>query len=70
MGDRLVKAVLDFDSAAELDRTMPFGRVVRPADVGDLVVFLTSDSAQLMTGQRIELDGGSNTSPTTMAGRS
>lgn len=64
MGDRLVRAKLGLSSAAELDARQPFGRVVRPADVGRVVRFLVGPEAELVTGQRIVVDGGNDASPT------
>ncbi len=58
MGDRLVRATAGVERAADLDRMMPFGRVVRPEDVAAAVVWLVSDEAGLVTGQRIEVSGG------------
>ena len=47
---------------SELEReilpTIPLGRVGSPEDVADVVVFLASDQARWMTGQRIYVGGG------------
>jgi len=47
---------------AELEReilpTIPLGRVGTPTDVADAVVFLASDQARWITGQRIYVGGG------------
>lgn len=58
MGDRLARATLGAGAAAELDANTPFGRVVRPEDVADVVCFLVSERAFAITGQRIAVDGG------------
>ena len=46
----------------ELEReilpTIPLGRVGNPDDVADVVVFLASDQARWLTGQRIYVGGG------------
>lgn len=39
-------------------RAHPLGRVGRPADIADLVLFLASDRASFMTGAGIDCDGG------------
>src|SRR5699024_9989182 len=36
----------------------PVGRAGRPADVGDLAVFLAGDGARFLSGETIVLDGG------------
>lgn len=57
MGDRLARAVSGAAGAAELDAASPFGRVTRPEDVAAVVAFLVSPSAEMVTGQRIEVTG-------------
>ncbi len=58
MGRRLVEAALGKDEVAELDAEQPLGRVCRPADVGAVVRFLVSADGEMVTGQRIVVDGG------------
>jgi 3-oxoacyl-[acyl-carrier protein] reductase len=41
-----------------LDASSPFGRVCVPADIANVVLWLCSDAAGYVTGQRIEVDGG------------
>ena len=43
---------------AEMCKTIPLGRIGRPEEVGDLVVFLASDRSSYMTGQAINITGG------------
>ena len=38
--------------------TIPLGRVGTPADIADVVVFLASDQARWVTGQKITVSGG------------
>ena len=38
---------------------IPLGRVATPADVAELAAFLASDGAEYLTGQAINLAGGS-----------
>jgi NAD(P)-dependent dehydrogenase (short-subunit alcohol dehydrogenase family) len=40
------------------DTLVPWGRVGRPADVGEVVAFLASDAADFITGQTLFVDGG------------
>jgi NAD(P)-dependent dehydrogenase (short-subunit alcohol dehydrogenase family) len=61
MGAKLVQAKLGRD-IAELDAAQPLGRVVRPQDVARVVAFLAS--AEMVSGQRIVVDGGADASPT------
>jgi NAD(P)-dependent dehydrogenase (short-subunit alcohol dehydrogenase family) len=42
----------------EMCKTIPLGRIGRPDEVADLVVFLASDRASYMTGQAINITGG------------
>ncbi len=58
MGERLVKAMAGVTDIRTLDATSPFGRVCQPADVAKVVLWLCSDGAGYVTGQRIECDGG------------
>ncbi len=57
MGRRLAKATAGVD-ISELDERYPFGRVTRPEDVAEVVVFLSRFDSTL-TAQRVEVDGGS-----------
>lgn len=53
------KRGFDPDSAvAELGRTVPLGRVARPGDIADVVLFLVSDAARYMCGALVEVNGG------------
>jgi NAD(P)-dependent dehydrogenase (short-subunit alcohol dehydrogenase family) len=44
----------------ELERAQPLGRIGRPEDVADLVVFLASERASFLTGICITVDGGNS----------
>jgi NAD(P)-dependent dehydrogenase (short-subunit alcohol dehydrogenase family) len=65
MGLRLARAVYAKSEMAdlrELDASFPFGRVCQPSDVADVVLYLCSDAAGYVTGQRIVVDGGAGSS--------
>ena len=62
MGSKLVKAKLGVDDITSLDAAQPLGRVTRPEDVADVVRFLAS--TEMVTGQRIVVNGGAEASPT------
>ncbi len=61
MGVRLARARTgnnDLDDLRSLDAEAPFGRVCQPLDVAKVVLWLCSDGAGYITGQRIECNGG------------
>jgi 3-oxoacyl-[acyl-carrier protein] reductase len=61
MGVRLARATTgnrDLDDLRSLDAASPFGRVCQPDDVAGVVLFLCSEAAGYLTGQRVEVDGG------------
>jgi 3-oxoacyl-[acyl-carrier protein] reductase len=43
---------------------MPIGRLGRPEEIADVVVFLASERASFVTGTFLAVDGGSVQSPT------
>lgn len=61
MGVRLARAMTgdrDLHDLRGLDASSAFGRVCQPLDVANVVLWLCSDGAGYVTGQRIECDGG------------
>jgi 2-keto-3-deoxy-L-fuconate dehydrogenase len=53
------KRGFDPDNAvAELGKTVPLGRIARPEDIADVVLFLISDAARYMCGSLVEVNGG------------
>jgi 3-oxoacyl-[acyl-carrier protein] reductase len=48
----------DSDMLKGLVSRVALGRLAKPTDVGDLVVFLASDDATMITGQEIDISGG------------
>ncbi len=43
---------------ADLDATVPLGRIAQPSDIADVIVFLVSDEARYMCGALVEINGG------------
>lgn len=43
---------------ADLDRTVPLGRVAQPEDIADVIVFLASEEARYVCGTLVEVNGG------------
>ena len=63
MGVRLARAVTgqrDLADLRSMDASSPFGRVCQPFDVANVVLWLCSEGASYITGQRIECDGGAS----------
>ena len=61
MGVRLTRALTgqrELQDLRSLDAASPFGHVCQPRDIAEVVVFLCTDGAGYVTGQRIEVDGG------------
>ncbi len=54
---------LDADKAiAELNASVPLGRIAEPEDIADVVAFLASDDARYMCGALVEVNGGKTVS--------
>ena len=45
-------------AVAELDKTVPLGRIAQPGDIAEVVLFLASDHAHYMCGSLVEVNGG------------
>ena len=43
---------------ADLDRSVPLGRIAQPQDIADVVLFLASDAARYVCGALLEVNGG------------
>ena len=57
---KLTQPLLDGlpDEVVRYERTTPVGRIGRPDDVADVMLFLCSDLARFITGQTVVVDGG------------
>ena len=61
MGVRLARSFTgnrDLEDLRSLDASAPFGRVCQPLDVANVVLWLCSEGAAYITGQRIVCNGG------------
>jgi NAD(P)-dependent dehydrogenase (short-subunit alcohol dehydrogenase family) len=58
MGRRLVKGAMGVDDIRTLDAGSPFGHVCSPEEVAAVVRFLVSDAGGYVTGEKINVDGG------------
>ena len=45
-------------AAVYYDGTVPLGRLAKPDDIADVVLFLVTDAARFITGQTIHVNGG------------
>jgi 3-oxoacyl-[acyl-carrier protein] reductase len=46
------------DALNHLIQSTPLGRLGQPADIADVVAFLSSDDARWVNGQTIQVNGG------------
>src|SRR3954453_2459166 len=46
------------DALKAMEKSVPMGRVGRPEEIADAVLWLSSDAASYVTGQSISVDGG------------
>jgi len=61
MVDEVVEK-MDLDKEAllaEIPKAHPLGRIGQPEDIAEVVLFLASDRASFMTGEYVNVDGGS-----------
>jgi 3-oxoacyl-[acyl-carrier protein] reductase len=49
----------DEEALALLARAVPMGRMAQPAEIAEVIVFLASDDARYITGQVVNVNGGS-----------
>jgi len=57
--DRARKEGMSFDEViSAMERDIPMGRIGRPEELANLIVFLASERASYITGTTIQVDGG------------
>ena len=57
MSDQMVAAGQG-EALKEMEKSIPMGRIGRPEEIANAVVWLCSDAASYVTGQSISVDGG------------
>ena len=57
MADQMVAAGQG-DALKAMEKSVPMGRVGRPEEIANAVLWLCSDAASYVTGQSISVDGG------------
>lgn len=57
--DMTAAALGDSESRAEIERSIPLGRIARPEDVAAAILFLVSDLARHVQGEVLNVNGGS-----------
>ena len=57
--DMTAEALGDAESRAEIERSIPVGRIARPEDVAAAILFLVSDLARHVQGEVLNVNGGS-----------
>jgi 3-oxoacyl-[acyl-carrier protein] reductase len=53
-----MREAMSDEQRAQLGRSFPLGRIGRPADVAEAVLFLASDRAGWITGVTLDVAGG------------
>jgi NAD(P)-dependent dehydrogenase (short-subunit alcohol dehydrogenase family) len=56
--EMLTTTVGDANKKAAYGATMPLGRLGKPEEIAEAILFLTSDKASFITGQSLAVDGG------------
>lgn len=49
------------DFGQYIKRVVPMGRIAKPDEIADAIIYLASDKASFMTGQVVAVDGGQST---------
>ena len=58
MGDGFLESVGQFERKQDYAKNAPFGFICQPEDVAGAILYLCSDEARYVTGQRITVNGG------------
>mgnify|MGYP001396617716 CR=1 FL=1 len=58
-----ITSVTGKEDMREVDKDLPYGRLIQPEDIGNLCAFLASDEASHISGEVIYVRGGVGAEP-------
>ncbi len=54
----ITEALRDPERVKEMGKMVPWGRIAQPRDIANVILFLASDDAEMVTGELVLVDGG------------